>query len=108
MVGKPTGHKTGSAPQTAPIVKLYVDDIRTPPPGWALARTVNEAIAVLDAGGVDEISLDYFIGDGEDGTFLPVAHHIAAMALSHKPKKIHFHTASSAGAARLASALKGV
>ncbi|MBK8872148.1 MAG: hypothetical protein KBG07_03495 [Elusimicrobia bacterium] len=86
-------------------MKLYVDDVRTPPPGWVVARTVKEAIAVLDAGGVDEVSLDYFIGDGEGGTFLPVAHHIAAMTRSHRPKKIHFHTASSAGAARLASVL---
>jgi hypothetical protein len=86
-------------------MKLYVDDVRTPPPGWTVARTVKEAIAVLDQGGVVEVSLDYFIGDGEGGTFLPVAHHLSEMNPSLRPKHIHFHTASSAGAARMASVL---
>lgn len=88
-------------------MKLYVDDVRTPPPGWVLARTVLDAIKTLDAGGVEEVSLDYFIGDGEGGTFLPVAHHIAAMEKSRRPSRVYFHTASSAGAARLARALDG-
>ena len=89
-------------------VKLYVDDVRTPPAGWVLARTVKEAIATLDAGGVTEVSLDFFIGEGEGGTFLPVAHHIAEMPKDRRPKRARLHTASSAGAARLAAALKNV
>lgn len=88
-------------------VKLYVDDVRTPPPGWRLARTVDEARRCLDAGGVEEVSLDYFIGEGEGGTFLPVAHFIAGMPMDRRPKRVRLHTASDAGAARLAAALAG-
>ena len=88
-------------------MKLYVDDVRTPPSGWVLARTVKEAITILDAGGIIEVSLDYFIGEGEGGTFLPVAHHIADMPADRRPKRVQLHTASSAGAARLAHALRG-
>jgi response regulator of citrate/malate metabolism len=60
-------------------VKLYVDDVRTPPAGWRLARTVAEAQALLERETVEEVSLDYYIGDGEGGTFLPVAETIAAL-----------------------------
>jgi hypothetical protein len=88
-------------------MKLYVDDVRTPPAGWALARTVKEALSMLEAGGVVDVSLDYFIGEGEGGTFLPVAQFIAGMPKNHRPKRVRLHTASSAGAAKLALALKG-
>lgn len=86
-------------------MKLYVDDVRTPPAGWVLARTVKEAIGILGAGGVTEVSLDYFIGNGEEGTFLPVAHFIADMPLDRRPQHVLLHTASDAGAAKLAQAL---
>lgn len=88
-------------------MKLFVDDVRTPPVGWALARTVKEAIGLLEAGGVTEVSLDYFIGEGEGSTFLPVAHFIADMPKERRPKRVRLHTASGAGAARLAQALSG-
>lgn len=86
-------------------MKLYVDDVRRPPAGWALARTVKEAIGILEVGGVTEVSLDYFIGEGEGGTFLPVAHFIAGMPLDRRPQQVFLHTASDVGAAKLAQAL---
>lgn len=88
-------------------MKLYVDDVRFPPAGWALARTVNDAIQILEAGGVTDVSLDYFIGEGEGGNFLPVAHFIAEMPKDLRPLRVRLHTASDAGAARLAHALDG-
>ena len=88
-------------------MKLYVDDARTPPSGWVLARTVKDAIRILDAGGILEVSLDYFIGEGDGGTFLPVAHHIADMPAEIRPRRVRLHTASGAGASRLAQALRG-
>jgi hypothetical protein len=88
-------------------MKLYVDDVRLPPAGWGLARTVKEAIQLLEAGGVTEVSLDFFIGEGEGGNFLPVAHFIAGMPQNSRPSRVRIHTASDAGAARLAHALNG-
>lgn len=89
-------------------MKLFVDDLRTPPSGWRLARTVEEARRCLDTEIVEEVSLDYFIGNGEGGTFLPVARHIAGLAPERRPKRVRLHTASDAGAARLAAALDGL
>ena len=40
-------------------MKVWLDDVRTEPAGWIRARTASEAIAFLEAGGVDEISLDH-------------------------------------------------
>ncbi|MBL0058713.1 MAG: hypothetical protein IPP35_06325 [Elusimicrobia bacterium] len=84
-----------------------MDDLRSPPPGWLLARTVQEALSILEAGGAEEVSLDYFIGNGEGGNFLPVAHFIAQMPESRRPRRVRIHTASDAGASALARALAG-
>ncbi|MBL8023724.1 MAG: hypothetical protein JNK54_05510 [Elusimicrobia bacterium] len=88
-------------------MKLYVDDVRMPPGGWVLARTVAEALHLLEEGDVTDVSLDYFIGEGEGGTFLPVAHFISDMPEGKRPQRVRLHTASDAGAARLAHALNG-
>lgn len=44
------------------VMKVYLDDIRTCPEGWELARTVKEAIEFLRTGKVIEISLDFDLG----------------------------------------------
>ena len=41
--------------------KLYVDDLRHAPEGWALARTVTAAINFLRQFGADVVSLDHDI-----------------------------------------------
>lgn len=43
-------------------MRLYVDDLRSAPDGWVLARTVDEAVSVLRSGQVTEMSLDYDLG----------------------------------------------
>jgi len=43
-------------------VNLYLDDVRPAPAGWTLARTIAEAQAHLELGGVDLLSLDYDLG----------------------------------------------
>jgi hypothetical protein len=88
-------------------MKLFVDDVRAAPAGWALARTVEEARNILERGGVEEVSLDYYIGNGEAETFLPLARFIAQMPSARRPRRVRLHTASDPGAARLARALAG-
>lgn len=43
-------------------MKLWHDDIRTPPDGWEWARTNAQAMVFLEQGEVDEISLDHDLG----------------------------------------------
>jgi len=115
-------------------IRLWVDDIRPAPEGWTLARTVTEAIRILDENVVEEISLDYDISlsvkvglihrpypCGE--TFEPVARFIRMMArrgiLLHtmnygnagpyKQKiKVAIHTASDEGRKNLLAILDDV
>lgn len=95
-------------------MNLYVDDRRPVPPGWHLARTVDEAIRVLSSSmrdlvdPVELVSLDHDISyevklesgevvhvDGNE-TFQPVARYIALMPLPLRPDVI-FHTANHQG-----------
>lgn len=43
-------------------MKLWVDDLRTPPEGWEWAKTVDEAISLLTANTVTHMSLDHDLG----------------------------------------------
>lgn len=46
-------------------MRVWLDDqaVRDPASGWAIARTADEAIALLAAGDVEAISLDHDLGD---------------------------------------------
>ena len=107
-------------------MKLWVDDIRKEPKGWTRARSVTEAIRILDTFEVTEVSLDHDIsmkvsvGTKEAGyseprpfasneTYEPVARFIAARyTAKFMPAcfQITIHTANSVGAANMASILK--
>ena len=43
--------------------KIYLDDERTPPEGWILVSTPEEAIEHLKNGDVEWISLDHDLGE---------------------------------------------
>lgn len=50
------------------IMKLYLDDERHPPYGWALVKSVRNAISFLANGTVTDLSLDHDLGvDYENG-----------------------------------------
>jgi hypothetical protein len=60
-------HGTGTeavdlSARSAETVKLYLDDVRPCPPGWTLARTVAEAVAIMQRFTVTEASLDHDLG----------------------------------------------
>ena len=45
-------------------MKLYLDDLRNPPEGWALARNIREAKRLVEAnkGQITNMSLDHDLG----------------------------------------------
>ncbi len=88
-------------------MKLFVDDARTPPPGWQLARTVQEAIHLLDTDTFEDVSLDYVIGYDDQENFSPVAKHIVSLSQEKRPKRVYIHTSSSFGARKLEGILYG-
>lgn len=100
-------------------IKLFVDDIREAPEGWHCARTVTEAIRILDERDVSEVSLDHDISHavGLDSvmkpypcgeTFEPVARFIA---LLHEeggtyPDVVTIHTANPIGGEKMRAILE--
>jgi hypothetical protein len=53
-------------------VKLWLDDVRTPPDrSWAWVTTVPAAIILMESGEVTAASLDHDLGQDEDGQELP-------------------------------------
>lgn len=48
-------------------MKIFLDDIRTCPEGWTLAKTAHEAIQLLAANKVEQISLDHDLGEDCNG-----------------------------------------
>ena len=48
-------------------MRVYLDDERKPPEGWQLVKWPDEAIALLEQGVVEEISLDHDLGDATTG-----------------------------------------
>jgi hypothetical protein len=88
-------------------VRLFVDDVRTPPPGWRVARTVKEAVDLLSAETFEEVSLDFVIGYSEADNFAPVARFIVSLPPERRPRRVLIHTSSDRGARLLASLLEG-
>ncbi|WP_054955803.1 cyclic-phosphate processing receiver domain-containing protein [Paenibacillus dakarensis] len=76
------------------MIHLYLDDWRSCPKGFALARNGEECLLMLRECDVDILSLDYELGpdqmNGGD---------VVALMVSEKlyPKQIYLHTSSSWG-----------
>lgn len=100
-------------------MKIWHDDVRLPPDGWEWARTNAEAIALLEANEVDEISLDHDLGldflepDAENVTLRGGSPEgtgydlVLWMVENDKvPASVRVHSWSPSGALRMAAALR--
>lgn len=94
-------------------MKLYIDDIRPAPEGWMLARTVDEAIDLLQSRDWDEVSFDYDLGDVSYGYTTPerTGNTLAALLVDlvqtgkRKAPKCHVHSWNPAGQKRIIATL---
>jgi len=75
-------------------VRIYLDDYREKPEGWTLAKTVEEAIELLENNEVTHISLDHDLGmDEKTGYAL-----CKWMTANKKwPEHVAFHSANPVG-----------
>ena len=91
-------------------IKVYLDDMRTPPKGWTLVRWPDEVIALLKKGNVTEISLDHDLGDDKRGTGYDVLTWIEKEVVlrDYVPPKINIHTANISAGKKMRSALKSI
>jgi len=84
-------------------MKVFLDDERRPPDGWRLVRWPSEVIELLEAGGVEALSLDHDLGDDARGTGHDVVLWLeeAVATSDFVPPVITIHSANSAARARM-------
>ena len=93
-------------------MKLYLDDLRSAPPGWQRTHTAEETIDLLRTGEVEELSLDYNLGPDSSQTGAAVPRWIDQKIASDPdwtpPKRIRVHSTHRVGRAQLVELLKGI
>ncbi|WP_343059754.1 cyclic-phosphate processing receiver domain-containing protein [Saccharibacillus deserti] len=80
--------------ENKPKIHLYMDDWRPCPDGFALARTGEECLTLLQECEVGILSLDHEMGPGE-----PSGSEVAARIVANGtfPQEIYLHTSSEYG-----------
>ena len=91
-------------------MKVFLDDMRTPPEGWVLVFWPEEAIVLLRTGEVTDLSLDHDLGDDVRGTGYDVLLWLEeAVALTDfKPPGITIHSANPAARLRMDAAVRSI
>ena len=92
-------------------MRLYLDDERPCPDGWAPAKTAHEAIAILSTGKVTEVSLDHDLGPPEAGTGYDVICWLEERAHtdpSFRVPAIRIHTANPAARIKMELAAESI
>lgn len=91
-------------------MKVYLDDERLTPAGWHRVYWPDEAIALLEAGVVTEISLDHDLGDDERGTGYDVVLWIeeAVFTRNFHPPKITVHSANSSARQKMEMGIRSI
>lgn len=92
-------------------MKLYLDDERPEPKGWARATTAAEAIDLLGTNHVTALSLDHDLGPPEAGTGYDVIRWLeerVALYGFQPPSLIIIHTANPSARIRMELTLKSI
>lgn len=91
-------------------MKVYLDDERPTPEGWVGVRWPGEAIALLQTGGVEELSLDHDLGDDARGTGYDVVLWIeeAVAVRGFKPPRIRVHSANSSAREKMLAGIASI
>jgi hypothetical protein len=94
-------------------VKVWLDDRREAPEGWVHVHSPEEAIALLRAGEVDEVSLDHDLGlftDERETTGYDVLVWIEREVAERRfaAPVIHVHSANPVARARMDQAIAAI
>ena len=91
-------------------MRVFLDDERATPQGWVRVRWPDEAIALLEAGGVTELSLDHDLGDDARGTGYDVVLWIeeAVATRGFSPPRILVHSANSSARLKMEAGIAAI
>lgn len=85
--------------------RIWLDDCRTPPPGWTWAKSVSEARELIRGNKVTDISFDHDLGLSESGYDLACWIEKKAACRSLVPMKWKVHSSNPAGRANIERAM---
>ena len=91
-------------------MKIYLDDERTTPDGWVRVYWPDEAIELLKAGQVVEISLDHDLGNDERGTGYDVVLWIEEQVALHRfvPPAMKVHSANVSARTKMEAGIRAI
>lgn len=91
-------------------MRVYLDDERATPEGWTRVYWPDEAIALLEAGGVQEISLDHDLGDDARGTGYDVVLWVeeAVATRGFAPPAMRVHSANSSARMKMEAGIASI
>ncbi len=91
-------------------MRIFLDDERPTPQGWVRTYWPQEVIALLQAGGVSEVSLDHDLGDDARGTGYDVILWIEeAVALrGFKPPTLRVHSANAPACLKMEAGIASI
>ena len=91
-------------------MRIFLDDERSTPPGWTRAFWPDEVIKLLQAGGVEEVSLDHDLGDDQRGTGYDVVLWIEEAVALHGfvPPRIRVHSANSSAREKMEAGILAI
>ena len=92
------------------MMKVYLDDERTPPPDWTLVRWPEDVIALLKTNQVTDLSLDHDLGDDDHGTGYDVVLWIeeAVATTDFVPPRMTVHSANTAARAKMEAGIRSI
>ena len=96
------------------MIKVYLDDLRTPPVGFTLVKDARTAIELIteDWEIIEEISLDHDLGDEElYGNGYQVVCEIEDFVFNTRPTHlpyIHVHSANPIGRKRMEYGIRNI
>lgn len=89
-------------------IKLYVDDIRSAPRGWTIARNYNSAIELLENGDVTYLSLDHDLGEEKTGYDIASWIERKVYMEGFIPPVIQIHSANPVGRKNIEAAIASI
>ena len=91
-------------------MRIFLDDERVAPDGWVQVHWPSEAIALLETGQVEELSLDHDLGDDERGTGYDVVLWVeeAVFLRGFKPPRIFVHSANASAREKMLAGIESI
>lgn len=80
-------------------LNIYLDDLREIPKGFKGARTIEEAISIMEQSTVHMLSLDHDLGVDEEGDLLPTGYDLVKYMCENglRANRIYIHTDNVVG-----------